>query len=240
MTHELTWFGHSAFGLKTAQGQTLLIDPFLEGNPTAPHGPEAITEAHAICVTHDHGDHVGQTLDIANATGATVVAMFDTLQALMDQGLPEAQGIGMNIGGTVVAAGAQITMVRADHSSATGCAAGYIITLADGACVYHAGDTGLFATMELFAKFHDIDLALLPIGGHFTMDSKQAAYACRLLKPRGVVPMHWGTFGLLEQTTEAFAEQLARVAPDVHHYPLQPGKSLKFQKSMDDLDCACD
>lgn len=240
MAHKLTWLGHSAFRLTTAQGPVLLIDPFLEGNPSAPVGPGDIATADAILVTHDHGDHVGQTLNIAVNTGATVVAMFDTMQSLLQQGLPEAQGVGMNIGGTVTVAGTQVKMVQATHSSATGVAAGYIITLPDGACVYHAGDTGLFASMELFAKFHRIDLALLPIGGHFTMDPQQAAYACKLLQARGTVPMHWKTFGILEQSTDAYAEHLAELSPDTRHYPLEPGKTLSFSKTADDLDCQCE
>ncbi len=240
MPHRLTWYGHSNFKLETASGKALLIDPFFAGNPNAPIGADAVGEVDCICLTHDHSDHTGQAVDIAKATGATVVGVYDTIQKLTGQGLPEGQALGMNIGGTIQIADARIKMVQAVHSTASGAATGYIITLRDGFCLYDAGDTGLFASMELFARFHEIDLAILPIGGHFTMDPEQAAYACKLLKPAWVVPMHWGTFPVLEQNTEAFAEQLAKHAPDTRLFPLTPGQSMALSKGEALNDCRCE
>lgn len=240
MPHRLTWYGHSNFKLETSAGKVILIDPFFEGNPNAPVASSSIERADCICITHDHGDHVGQAMEIAKTTGATVVGVFDTVQKLLGQGLPEPQGLGMNIGGTVQAAGARIKMVQAMHSTASGAASGYIITLEDGFCLYHAGDTGLFASMELFARFHEIDLAILPIGGHFTMDPEQAAYACKLLKPGWVVPMHWGTFPVLEQNTKSFADHLASLAPDVKLPALAPGQSMALSKNEALSDCRCE
>lgn len=240
MPHRLTWFGHSNFKLQTSSGKTILIDPFFEGNPVAPIVSGSIDHADCVCVTHDHGDHVGQALSIAKATGAIVVGVFDTIQKLVSQGLPEAKGLGMNIGGTVMAADARIKMVQAIHSSASGVASGYILTLEDGFCLYHAGDTGLFASMELFARFHEIDLAIVPIGGHFTMDPEQAAYACKLLKPNWVVPMHWGTFPVLEQNTTSFSDFLAQHAPDAKYISLAPGRTISLSKSEALTDCRCE
>lgn len=240
MPHRLTWYGHSNFKLETSSGKSLLIDPFFEGNPNAPVDAKSVGHVDCICLTHDHPDHTGQAVEIAKSTGATLIGVFDTIQKLVGQGLPEAQGLGMNIGGTVGAAGARVKMVQAVHSTASGAATGYIITLEDGFCLYHAGDTGLFASMELFSRFHAIDLAILPIGGHFTMDPEQAAYACKLLRPTWVVAMHWGTFPVLEQNTEAFAEQLANHAPDARLFPLTPGQTMTLSKTEAASDCRCD
>lgn len=240
MPHQLTWYGHSNFKLQTSSSKAILIDPFFEGNPNAPIASGSVGQADCICVTHDHGDHVGQVLEIAKSTGATVVGVFDTIQKLLSQGLPEPQCLGMNIGGTVQVVDARIKMVQAMHSSASGVASGYILTLEDGFCLYHAGDTGLFASMELFAKFHEIDLAILPIGGHFTMDPEQAAYACKLLRPAWVVPMHWGTFPVLEQNTESFSAYLAQHAPDTKLLSLTPGKAAALSKNEALSDCRCE
>lgn len=224
---QLTWYGHSNFRIEH-NGTNFLIDPFFDGNPTAPISSDAVTNVDAILLTHDHGDHVGQAVEICCATGANLVGVFDTIGSLLDEGLPAAQGIGMNIGGTIELAGWSIHMVQAMHSSATGVATGYIITLPDGLCLYHAGDTGIFSSMQLFSAFHDIDVALLPIGGHFTMDPRQAAFACKMLGCRKVVPIHWGTFPILEQGTDNFAAQLMSTAPDTELLTIAPGETIRI------------
>ncbi|WP_029898849.1 metal-dependent hydrolase [Desulfohalovibrio reitneri] len=241
MPHTLTWHGHSNFQLRTADGKTVLIDPFFEGNPSAGTGAESIESVDAVFITHDHDDHMGQALEICQRTGATAVAMFDVCGKLKDLGLPQEQCLGMNIGGTVDAAGLKAKMVQAMHSSATGVAAGFILTLPDGFCLYHAGDTGLFSSMELFGKFHDIHLALLPIDGHFNMDPEQAAYAARLLGCRRTVAMHWGTFPILEQNTDRFQGQLERLAPRCGLVPMQPGESVTLTPPENAGEpCGCD
>jgi len=224
---EITWYGHANFGLKTPNG-TVLIDPFFAGNPTAPISWQDVDACDLILLTHDHGDHVGQTLELAARHNAEVVAMFDIIRALVDQGLPERLGTGMNIGGTVNRLGIDIQMVQAMHSSVHGAPAGYILTLPDGTCLYDAGDTGLFGDMALFAEFHDIDIAILPVGGHFTMDAKQAAYACKLLKCRKLIPQHWGTFPVLAQNLDALAGHLADMAPETELVELKVGVPGKF------------
>ncbi|MDD3311477.1 metal-dependent hydrolase [Pseudodesulfovibrio sp.] len=224
---EITWYGHANFSLKTPNG-TVFIDPFFAGNPTAPISYKEVDACDLILLTHDHGDHVGQTLELAERHDAEVVAMFDIILALVDQGLPERLGTGMNIGGTVNRLGMDIQMVQAMHSSVHGAPAGYILTLPDGTCVYDAGDTGLFGDMALFAEFHDIDIAILPVGGHFTMDARQAAYACKLLKCRKLIPQHWGTFPVLAQNLDALAEHLAVMAPETELVELRVGEPKKF------------
>lgn len=210
---EMTWFGHANFRLKT-EDTTLFIDPFFVGNPSAPITHKEIEACDLILVTHDHTDHIGQTLEMAIKHDAEVIAIFDIIQALIAQGLPEHLGVGMNIGGTIERNVIAIKMVQAMHSSINGVPCGFIITLPDGKCIYNSGDTGLFGDMELFSKFHDIDTAILPVGGRFTMDAQQAAYACTLLKCKTVIPQHWGTWPILEKNTSALAEQLSQQAPN--------------------------
>jgi L-ascorbate metabolism protein UlaG (beta-lactamase superfamily) len=220
---EITWFGHANFRIKFGQS-AVLIDPFFVGNPSSPTTYKEIETCDLILVTHDHNDHIGQTLELAIKHDAEVVAMFDIIQDLIVQGLPEHLGVGMNIGGTVSRLGLSVKMVQAMHSSRHGVAAGFIITLPDGTCVYNSGDTGLFGDMELFGKLHDIDIAMLPIGGRFTMDAQQAAYACSLLKCATVIPQHWGTWGILDQNTTALAEQLMLLSPETRMLELVIGE----------------
>lgn len=220
---EITWFGHANFRIKTGD-TTILIDPFFVGNPSSPSTYKDIESCDLILVTHDHNDHVGQTLELAAKHDAEVVAIFDSIQNLIMQGLPEHLGVGMNIGGTVVRHQISIKMVQAVHSAITGTAVGFILTLPDGTCLYNSGDTGLFGDMALFAEFHDIDIAMLPIGGRFTMDAQQAAYACKLLGCKKVIPQHWGTWAILDQNTESMAEQLTLLAPQTELLALEIGK----------------
>lgn len=216
MPNTLTWYGHSNFRID-ADGATILIDPFFEGNPTAPVQAADIDKCDAVLITHDHGDHVGSAVEICQKTGAQLVAIVGTAGKLQEQGVPAEQianGIGMNIGGTLEIAGVRITQTQAFHSSESGAPTGYILTLPNGFTIYHAGDTGIFSSMELWGKLYDIDLSLLPIGGVFTMDPRQAAMACAMLQTKAVTPMHWGTFPVLEQNTKVFADALEKAAPD--------------------------
>jgi len=219
---QLTWFSHSNFLLQ-ADGVRVLIDPFFEGNPTAPVTWQSVGKVDAVLVTHDHGDHVGQAAEICQATGAKLVCIFELGQKMQAAGVPGGQILGMNIGGTVEAAGVRVKMVQAFHSSATGAPAGYILTFPGGFCAYHSGDTALFSDMKLFRRLFDIDLAMLPIGGWFTMDAGEAAVACRFLGCRMVAPMHWGTFPVLAQNTDAFAAALKEHAPETKLVKLEPG-----------------
>lgn len=224
----ITWFGHSNFLLE-ADGKRVLIDPFFDGNPKAPISWESVGKVDAVLLTHDHRDHLGQTVVICKATGAKLVCIFDLAGKLQEQGVPAENILGMNLGGTVDAAGVRVKMVPALHSAPTGSPAGYIITFPGGFCTYHSGDTALFSDMKLFRRFFDIDLAILPIGGRYTMDANEAAVACSFLACRTVVPMHWGTFPVLEQNTDAFATALKEHAPGVQLAHLSPGASVDVE-----------
>ncbi len=240
MQHKLIWHGHANFQIASSN-VNILIDPFFEGNPTCSLGCDAIEDPDLILVTHDHGDHVGQTVDIAKATGAMVGAVVGTAQRLVEQGVPENQiinGIGFNIGGSVTVKGATVTMTQAYHSSDSAVAVGYIVTLEDGYTLYHAGDTGIFSGMELWGRLYAIDLAALPIGGVFTMDPRQAAMACSLLGCSAVAPMHWGTFPVLEKNTSDFARLLKELAPDTSLLDMQPGQTVTLEPPVD--TCGCD
>lgn len=208
----LTWHGHSAFSI-TSPTRTVLIDPWFDGNPSAQKTAENV-EADLVLVTHDHGDHVGQALEICQRTGAKLGCIVELAAKLKAQGLADEQvlnGIGFNIGGTVTYEGISVTMVQATHSCEVGVPVGYIIRLEDGYTVYHAGDTGLFSSMALWGKLYKIDLALLPIGGVFTMDAAQAAMAAMMLRCNKVIPMHWGTFPALAQNVDAFKKELDKM-----------------------------
>jgi L-ascorbate metabolism protein UlaG (beta-lactamase superfamily) len=208
----LTWHGHSAFAI-TSNQKTILVDPWFDGNPSA-KAAAANIEADLILVTHDHDDHVGQALDICKRTGATLGCIVELAAKLKAKGLPDSQvlnGIGFNIGGTVTHQGISVTMTQAHHSCESGVPVGYIIRLEDGYTVYHAGDTGVFSSMALWGKLYKIDLALLPIGGVFTMDPAQAALAAMMLRCKKVLPMHWGTFPALEQNVDAFRKELDKL-----------------------------
>ena len=238
MANKLTWHGHANFQI-TTPNLSILIDPWFEGNPSAKMTSKDLSKIDLVLVTHDHDDHIGQAVDICKQTGAYVLAVVETAQKLASQGVPENQiinGIGANIGGTIDFKDVKITMVQAMHSSLSGTPAGYIVTLEDGYCLYHAGDTGIFSSMELFGQLHNIDLAILPTGGIFTMDSKQAALACKLLKCSGVVPMHWGSFPILEQNTQNFAKELDRICPETGLFALKPGEEMELP---DKSKCGC-
>jgi len=235
----LTWHGHSNFQIATPT-TNIIIDPFFHGNPSADSAWTDIARPDAVFVTHDHGDHVGQAADICKATGAMLGAVVGTAGKLAAD-LPGAQvvnGIGFNIGGTVRVGNVSVTMTQAYHSSESGVAVGYIIRLDDGFTIYHAGDTGIFSGMKLWGRLYDIDVALLPIGGVFTMDARQAALACSLLRCRGVVPMHWGTFPVLDQNTRAFRAALENFAPECRLFELKPGEAHPFSK-LPEEDCGC-
>ncbi len=230
MSVSVTWYGHSNFTIASG-GVSVCIDPFFTNNPMCPVTWNEAGKPDLVLVTHDHGDHVGDAVAICKASGATCGCVVGTGERLIDAGMPQSlipAGIGFNIGGTIQAKGIRVTMTQAFHSSESGVATGYVVTMPDGFTVYHAGDTGLFSSMELIGSLYPLDLALLPIGGFFTMDAFQAAHAARLLRPKAVIPMHWGTFPLLAQDTSGFAAQLADIAPDVRLVEMKPGESAAF------------
>lgn len=210
----ITWFGHSAFLLKAPGGKSVLIDPWLD-NPKAPPGAKDFTPADLILLTHGHSDHVGNTIEVARRTKATVIAIYEISLYLQEHGVSTAQG--MNKGGTMRVDEVKVTMVDARHSSDIdvggsvipgGEPAGFIVELENGFRVYHAGDTSVFGDMKLIADLYKPQLAILPIGGLYTMDPREAAYACKLLKPEYIVGMHYGTFPVLAGTPQELRNNL--------------------------------
>ena len=225
---DIRWLGHSAFKI-SCNGAHVVIDPFLA--PQLGFTVADVGHADLVLVTHDHGDHVGDAVSLCRRTGAQLGAIVGTAGRLAEEGVPTEHilnGIGFNMGGTVPYKGAEIVMVPAFHSSNSGTPAGYIITLPDGLSIYHAGDTCVFGDMALWGEMYPLDLALLPMGGVFTMGPAQAAMACKLLGARHVIPMHWGTFPVLEQNTARFSTALPQLAPFCKPLLLSPGQSCHF------------
>jgi L-ascorbate metabolism protein UlaG (beta-lactamase superfamily) len=205
----ITWLGHATVLVQTAKGTNLLIDPFIAGNPKYPKDFILPAKIHYILVTHGHGDHISDAVPVAAKHKSTVVAIYELADYLAQKGA--AHTIGMNLGGTVQLDDVAATMVEAKHSSAAqdekgahyvGVAAGFVLTVADGPVLYHAGDTDVFGDMKLIRELYRPEVAMLPIGGHYTMGPKQAALAVRLLQPKIVLPLHFGTFPPLTGTPD--------------------------------------
>jgi L-ascorbate metabolism protein UlaG (beta-lactamase superfamily) len=223
------WHGHANFQITSADGKNILIDPWFEGNPSCVTSLSDVKNIDYILVTHDHFDHMGQTVEIANESKSTVVGIVETVAKLQSEmGVPPEQvvngGYGMNIGGTTDLGGIKVTMTQAFHSSMTGNACGFVIQLENGKTIYHAGDTGIFGTMATLGELYPLDLALLPVGSCFTMGPMQAAHALTLLKPKAVIPMHYQTFPILEPDASKFESLAKEKAPDVNVVILNPGE----------------
>lgn len=227
MSHQLRWLGHAAWELTTAGGTVLLFDPWLRGNPKAAAKIEDL-RADYVLITHDHGDHASDLPAVVQQTGATAIAQPETINYYKQHGLPGDKTIDMNIGGSVALGDITVTMTAAEHSSATGTPAGYIVTLPDGKRIYNAGDTGIFAGMSLLGELYPMDVALLPIGSHYTMDAYQAAHALRLLRPKVAIPQHFGTFPLLAASADEFVALAKETAPDTQVVVLEPGQTYQF------------
>lgn len=214
---KLTWFGHSAFRVDLAS-TSLLIDPFFTGNPAFEGDVAEISKGIShIVVTHGHGDHVGDTLSIAEATGATVITNYDLCMHLAAKGLQNFQP--MNTGGTVDLGPFSVTLVRADHSAGMGEAGvsmpvgnanGAIIKAPGEKTLWHMGDTDIFSDMALLSEIHGVEACICPVGDRFTMGGKVAALAMtRFVKPKVAIPAHFGTFPMIDANADAFVAGLA-------------------------------
>ena len=249
---EVLWLGHATTRITSVEGKVIVIDPFLKKNPKTPpqyRDLNALGKVDLILVTHGHGDHAGDLQELARVSGATVVANWEFANNFVALGMIDADKvIAMNKGGTVapIGRGVKIHMVPAEHSSAIdlqawglkwepgspsqvfmGAAVGYVVELENGFKIYHTGDTGVFGDMALINKFYAPDLALVCIGGHFTMDPEGAAYAVReLIKPKQVIPIHYGTFPIINRTPAEFKKALGDSPIEV--IDVSPGQALKF------------
>ncbi len=233
MANKITFFGHSAFFIETNQGRTIWIDPWLE-NPQAPEKlPDKAEAPDLILITHAHGDHLGNCEKLVQSSATEVVAIHEIQQYLLARGLPNVTG--MNIGGTYVTKDISVIMVAAIHSSSIqeggsllygGEAAGFVVRLEDGLTIYHAGDTALFGDMVLIGTLYNPEIAMLPIGSHYVMGPKEAAYAAKLLNVPRVIPMHYGSFPVLTGTVEDFSHEIDEMGLKTEIRALAPGETL--------------
>ncbi len=230
---KLTWLGHSTFRLETG-GKTIYIDPWVMGNPACPEREKKVRQADALLCTHGHFDHIGDAVQIAKEHNPTVVGIFELASWLGKKGARQIAP--MNKGGSQSVAGVRVTMVNAVHSCGIqdddgtiiygGEACGYVIELESGLKLYHAGDTAVFGDMALIRELYEPEIAMLPIGDLFTMSPREAAYACSLLRPKWVIPMHFGTFPPLTGRPEQLAERIQGLSTEV--WALTPGKPVQW------------
>ncbi len=234
--YQLTWLGHGTFKLQTPNGKKILIDPWIQGNPACPADQKHIDQLDMMLITHGHFDHIADAVTVAQeARPSTIVGVFELTHWLESKGVQNC--VGMNIGGSLNVDGVRVTLTHADHSCGIldgdtiiygGVAVGYVIQLENGATLYHAGDTGLFGDMQLIGELHHPSVVLLPIGDHFTMAPRDAAYACKLLQPLAVVPMHYGTFPLLTGTPQVLHEELTKLGlGHIEVITMQPGQTIE-------------
>jgi L-ascorbate metabolism protein UlaG (beta-lactamase superfamily) len=245
METQLTWYGHAAFKINTATGKILLIDPWVT-NPAFASGKDELTSldrVDLIFLTHGHSDHVGNAVEIGKRTGAKLVSNFDLNAAMITVlGYPETQAgneTAGHLGGELALLDGEVTVkfVPAWHGSSiqkddksppvyAGTPTGLIIALRGGPTIYHTGDTDLFSDMALVKRFHTIDIMLVCIGDHYTMGPDRAAEAVKLVAPRTVIPMHYGTFPILTGTPEAFERELKKRKVKARLRVMKPGETL--------------
>lgn len=226
---KLTWLGHATFRIQTPGGKIILIDPWVMNNPACPESEKAINHLDIMLVTHAHNDHIGDAVQIGKKHQPTVVAIPELGGWLEKKGLKNV--IDMNKGGTVKVADIKVTMVHADHSCGIqdgdqllygGEAVGYVIEFENGVKIYHAGDTNVFGDMKIIHDLYNPEIALLPIGDHYTMSPREAAYAAKLLQAKTIIPMHFATFPVLTGRPS----QLHKLVPEFEVFEMKPGQTV--------------
>jgi L-ascorbate metabolism protein UlaG (beta-lactamase superfamily) len=224
---QLTWLGHASFRFDSPGGKRVYVDPFL-GNPKCPDAEKEPERIDVLALTHGHNDHVGESVELIGRFSPTVVGQIELLGWLDGQGANVGELPGTNKGGTREVDGIKFTMTDARHSSSgpngeyLGEAAGFVIEVENGTKLYFAGDTSVFTDMQLIGRIYEPDVAILPIGDHFTMGPKEASVALELLGVSRCVPCHYGTFPVLHGTPEELAQ-----LTDVELLVMQPGETIE-------------
>lgn len=228
---KITWLGHAAFLLEGSM--KVLIDPFITGNPNAPVKP-ADVKVDYIVVTHGHGDHLGDAVEIAKKNEAPVVCIHELSRILAKKDI---ETFGVNIGGTLRTGSVAVTLVPAWHSAdvedehgniiSAGMSAGVVVSM-DGVRVYHTGDTDVFLDMQLIGELHKPDVMLVPIGDYYTMGIAGAVKALELVRPKVAIPMHYNTFPLIEKDPEDFRKAVKAKGLNVEVVILNPGESYEI------------
>lgn len=229
----LTWLGHNTFKLRTRGAKTVLLDPWVEGNPACPREAKTFDAIDVMSITHGHGDHMADAVTLAKKFKPAIVCNYEIHLFLSKKGVSGTSP--MNKGGTQEAAGVKFTMVSAAHSSGIedgsqvvygGEPCGYVLTLEDGTRIYNAGDTGPIADMNVIGELYKPDIALLPIGDLYTMGPYEAAWAAKAVQAKYVVPCHHSTFPALTGTPEMFREELKKLGSKCEIVALRPGETL--------------
>lgn len=234
--NRITWLGHATLQITASNGKIILIDPWVEENPSFPPSMKSFKQVDLILVTHGHGDHTRDVVSLARAHNAPVVAIYELALYFGSKGV--ANVLPMGKGGTQRIDDVEVSMVHAIHTSSidengkslfAGDAAGLVVRLPGGFTLYHAGDTCVFGDMKIIGELYKPDLVCLPIGDHFTMGPREAAYAIRLLGVHHVLPIHYGTFPALTGTPEALRELTQDIA-GLEIHALKPGESIGESK----------
>lgn len=229
---KLTWLGHATFRLVTPGGKTILIDPWVMGNPMCPEAEKQVKKVDVMLCTHGHFDHIEDAVAIGRQHDPVVVGIYELCVWLQRKGAKHISP--MNKGGTQMVGDIRVTMVHADHSCGIqeddgsivygGEASGYVIELENGVKLYHAGDTNVFGDMHIIHELYGPPIALLPIGDLFTMSPREATYACKLLRPKYVIPMHFGTFPPLTGKPSDLKKMVAEMGVEV--VEMRPGQTI--------------
>jgi L-ascorbate metabolism protein UlaG (beta-lactamase superfamily) len=230
---KITWLGHATFLVVTPGGKNILLDPWVSGNPKTPANMKSFDKLDYILISHGHSDHFADAVDLAKKHDSKVISIYELCTFVQSKGAKQIAP--MNKGGTQQVGDIKVTMVNAHHSNTIddggksvpgGEPCGFVIEFENGLKVYHAGDTCVFGDMAIIRELYAPDLCMLPIGDLFTMGPKEAAYACSLLKPKAVIPMHYATFPLLTGTPEAFQKELKARGVTTELITMKPGDTI--------------